>query len=1260
MKLSQLLLITVLLLELFAGTSFGQVDSVKQDGNWYYVYPFRQEVEIHDDYWIAVDDEDFYADYRNYFSVFEEIPDYFEAKDFYEADENEIQYWEKRLKKEWNFYRKKGVRLALGSKFEKQVRKNPFPFLYINYQFDKEVIPPFNKIPDGNYVQLFEDFCLVDKNGNCQEQKPRIAAYFSIKDNALEGEAFWLDLKGDTLKSGVFKNGLKEGIWVQNKESRIPDYLYAYSVRSFKKTGAFDDIDSSVFDAQFSGGILNGTFHSVVQNYGIKETIGSYSMGQPSGNWKIYSDSVLVMNLTFANPEDSIRSKKPIIRNGVLVFDDTWEYDMYSTRYQLMTPPSGFYEIAFTKEEDLELEEEHFKSYDLENGYRGPEYMVPPRLYGNPDYWLGYNYYSIIKDQETGLVETRGHFIDSLGAIMKYEGDYELYYPNGQLFTRYKFEGGELVNEDTLFWSNGVAHDVISFNADSNQYIRTVYDTKGTEFKKLVYDSLGDFSHFYKDPKKIIKRSFDTLIGTQSPYVFTYGFPFDSIAGGDYYYDNWKAMMDTVDDVTVIYQTWSGLNEQPLIKYSFDPVSNSLKIDEQNYDGNPYYSAERTFTSDYGAWNGTSSWKIGDIEVKNVSSGVLHPYLELDTFPQRFVNSSSYSYTVANDRTVLKNGNPFTGDVRLKMNRKKFKLSAKGMDLHFSNNWRAYRKYYRKLYKYFESGRVPKNPLFDITSGVDQAATLSANIYYQLFGEQLEDFFSYDYPTDELFGDPFDRKYDRLNNIAKIDGYMQDGKPHGVWRGYNKKGKLLRELEFINGEPEGVFRIYYIEPRAPKWEREFSEEDLPKKNTYFLFSTEEYKGGLLNGEFYQYDWNGEVSMQGQFKDDYLDGEVLERYPIAYSITNYENGYKDGYMRTYLTLPYQDTMLLYELNFQNDLLTGQSVAYHTNGRIAKQGFFMDGEPIDDYEAYDTLGNKFHHVKFQYGFPVEEKIWEENELSVRYLFNWEDSVAFDPSDITLTMSLQGVLYRAGYGLDYLEQEYYGRPRLINKEELQYRMTKYYPNDTIARDGDLLDGQKIGHWDFYSYDGEHLYHINYFDSIIEINDSIRFKSKGLYSELSPKGDTLFEALILEKSEKYDCAHTDHYEIRQYMTLWEASDTLQRMNGFVRNFYDNGTLQSEGYMKNGLPEGIWKYYDPFGKLNLMGQYILGKRDGRWLSGDLGKKKYLGEICLNPDLPDLEEEMEYRENLLDVMIINYHMGKALNKQFYDLNLNKYSEYQDE
>ncbi|MFT5777634.1 MAG: hypothetical protein ACI837_000582, partial [Crocinitomicaceae bacterium] len=208
-------------------------------------------------------------------------------------------------------------------------------------------------------------------------------------------------------------------------------------------------------------------------------------------------------------------------------------------------------------------------------------------------------------------------------------------------------------------------------------------------------------------------------------------------------------------------------------------------------------------------------------------------------------------------------------------------------------------------------------------------------------------------------------------------------------------------------------------------------------------------------------------------------------------------------------------------------------------------------------------------------------------------------------------------------------------------------------------LSKNKKFGLWKFYNYDGLFLYEVNYFDSIISLNDSIKFKSKGILTDYDNHGNKRYSAYVIEKFEKYDCSHTDHYEIRQLLTIDEVNDSIGRMNGFVQNYYDNGTLQGEGEMNDGIPNGLWKFYDPYGKLNKMGNYTMGKRHGRWLEGDLSKKKYLGEICMNPNLPNLEREIKYQENLLNITIINYKLGLEQNQQFYDVDMNRIVEMEE-
>ena len=478
----------------------------------------------------------------------------------------------------------------------------------------------------------------------------------------------------------------------------------------------------------------------------------------------------------------------------------------------------------------------------------------------------------------------------------------------------------------------------------------------------------------------------------------------------------------------------------------------------------------------------------------------------------------------------------------------------------------------------------------------------------------------------------------------------------------------MMEVTYLNGEVNGKVITYNY--ANPVKENEYSwmdydyanplRDSFPEKRVHYVASTSEFLNGKAHGKQFSYSWYGGITAESNFEDGFKDGLSIERNKLATTEATYKYGEANGYVRTYLTLNPRDSILLYNLNFQDGLLQGESKAFHTNGKLAKRGFFLDGQPIEDYEAYDSLGFKYHYVKFKYSFPIEEKIWEENELSVRYLFDWQDSIYFQPSDITTSQSLESVISNLGLGGGYFERPYYGRKSLVNKNGIDYHMTKYYPNDTISRDGDLSDERKVGCWQYYSYKGELLYEVDYQDSIIEINDSIRFKSKGVLTDFDIDGNPLYESFVIEMSSKYDCSHTDHYEVRQLFTKWEANESLGRMNGSVQNFYDNGTLQSEGIMKNGLPDGVWKYYDPYGKLNQYGMYVLGKRDARWLSGDLSKTKYLGDICLNPNLPDLEEEIKYRENLLDIKITNYSMGKSLNTQYYDINMNTFIDAEDE
>lgn len=1241
----------------FEGNS-QKVDTLEINGETFLVYPFRVEVEVHRDYYQILSSTATTEYFFNKFII--------EIRAEFGEDVSMKDY--KKIVKSFTKMNIDKNRKFLNKKFIKAARKNPFPLLEQKYNMNTDIIPVLDPIPDGEYIQLFEDFCVSDEKGNCQSDSNRIAGIFTIKDNVLEGEAKWFNLQGDVLKTGFFKGGLKTGEW-KSEDHKCEYSLTNDDAQKYKEMG-HPNADTTIVICNYENAAKTGAYQRFFSSKFPVEK-GNYKDGKKVGKWeyrdivykgwgklrkRIRNNELITFQFTYAD-QDTLISKRPWIRDGLI---NTYsvsldEFDFYP-KYSLLNIPDDIFEYNFEKEEDLNYEDESLGSYNMD-GYQ--EELYRDDYYGYGEYGEEFPYFqATVYDELLEKSRKRGQVIDSIGVVTNYNGAYEILYENGQVFLRYNFVDGHLEKEDTIFWSNGIAHDVITFNVDSNQYNRTVYDYEGKLFKELIYDSLGDF----------VRINFEYL---SEKFVFLDGYKAEDPEYGDYYfYTKTDTLSAELNEPLTVFRSWYKNDSSTLYNTNYDPNSRDLVRKHYSINRNETEINRKNFSESFESWTGKDSLNIGSLTLVSTASAALYDFgFWSDSVPQENVGYPYERYDVAVEDVLFKNDIPYTGEVEFNFNMKKLSISKSGLKIKFPKySTKKGEKLEKKIIKYRNNGKKGNQLLFSYLDASDYNLDIQSSLYNNFYSRMLGGLFNvggeYDHYENE-WEMAQSQKKSKYPKMEKIEGYMLDGKPHGIWRSYDQYNKLMTEVPFENGEISGVVKQYSYEYPLDEndyfgWGNESIGDTLPEKETYYLEHSAEYKNGMLNGFAFEYNWLNETTKKEYYEDDLRNGEWVERNNLAYTITNYKNGLLDGYMKTYLTLKGQDSILLYDLNFQDGALQGESKSFHLNGNLSKRGFFLDGQPIDDYEAYDSLGFKYHYVKFKYSYPIEEKLWEENELSVRYLFNWEDSIYFEASDITTSESLESMLYELGFGSGYLEQPYYGRPTLVEKDGVKYHMTKYYPNDTIARDGSLDQGKKVDLWKFFDYEGELLYEVDYFDSVLILNDSIRFKSKGILSDFDNSGNLISKSYIIEKFEKYDCSHSDHYEVRQLYTIWEADVSLGRMNGKVKNYYDNGVMQSEGEMKNGLPTGFWKYYDPYGKLHKYGEYVLGKRNGRWLSGDLSKTKYLGDICLNPNLPDLEEVVNYRQNLLDITITSYKYGKALNKQFYDINMNKFVDSEEE
>lgn len=1225
-----------------------KVNQTTFKGETVYVYPYKTEVSYQSDYFKALKGG-FYGNAGS--------KAWFIAMNGGELDRKMYKEYKKYMRKLTGMSKNKDNRHTASRKFKKAVRSNPNPLLEKKYTLDKDIIPSLDPIPDGKYVQYFDTFPMVKSNGKTEQIGNRVSGIFYLKNNLLEGEAVWLGMDGDTLKKGTFSKGMKIGEWML--ESRRTEYsLSKTSAKQYIELG-YPKMDTTTEFVHYANGIMNGLYRRFENSkYPVEE--GYFKDNKSEGEWierqvsytgtgskrkRNRNNEVVTFRYTPSTNENLV--KRPMIRfkhipNLDYFYDENFTFE---SKYAPYVAFSKIYTLGGeSEEESIELEEESQSSYEGSED----EYMEEPYM-EEEEYGYNDNYVRQRYDYNTGKYVSYPKLIDSLGITFNFKGVYEKRYPNGQLMVRYNFENGSLLEEDTIYWDNGKPYDVITFEKDSGQYLQTIYDYTGLLYKQIVFDSTGEFVRVNFEPSTTTYLTIDGFTAELRNPTDKY-----------FFYDKLDTLSHPLNDSLVLFRSWFTGDTSLLYNRSYDPGDRKLNFELYSVKGTPSTSAEIVFADDFESWTGTKNYYAGELNVKTTSSASYAQYYPVDSIPQKHVNDFDQLFEITEDHVLYHDGVAFSGDLKIEFGKNKFKLASDGNSIHadFSKSSKKSKKLQKDIAKYRKTGKTKYDLLLSMIDASEADEVYSEAIFYNLFGSFIGQFVEYPYTEYDYENEYRVNRKNSFPFAKKVIGKFAEGQPHGTWKVIDQHGKLLMEIPFMNGEIDGLMKTFdYKSPREMDYYMEMEPGDtFPKKQTYYLYSTSEFKNGYRNGKTIGYNWLGEIMAEENYVDGFLEGKAFERNKLAHTSLNYEQGALDGYVRTYLTLPGKDSVLLFNLNFQNGLLQGESKSFHINGNVAKRGFFLNGQPIDDYEAFDTLGFKYHYVKFQYSFPIEEKIWEENELSVRYLFDWRDSIVFEPSDITSTQSLDRILYDLGIGTEYLERPYYGRPSLIEKKGIDYHMTKYYPNDTIARDGGISKGKKVGCWEYYSYDGEFLYEVDYQDSILKINDSIQFKSKGILTDYDAKGNKLSESFVIEKFEKYDCSHTDHYEIRQLMTFWESSDTIGRMNGYVKNYYDNGVLQNEGMMKDGLPTGVWKFYDPYGKLNQVGEYVLGKRNGRWLGGDLSKTKYLGDICLNPNLPNLEEEIKYREKLLDIVITNYHMGKALNKEYYDVNLNNYGE----
>ena len=396
----------------------------------------------------------------------------------------------------------------------------------------------------------------------------------------------------------------------------------------------------------------------------------------------------------------------------------------------------------------------------------------------------------------------------------------------------------------------------------------------------------------------------------------------------------------------------------------------------------------------------------------------------------------------------------------------------------------------------------------------------------------------------------FYRYYDENLNLA-IDINCIDGKciQKGYYSdkklAYIKEGKLTENLDILTN---GKYTEYY-------------------KNGQIKIQGS-YKEGMRNGEFKTFLKNGKSAGFIIYKDGKIIKSTLVKamkdnasfspvtdiyYKLEDSHTLRKVDYENGLLKTYFIynkdgIPDGESVEYYEegsiesiVHFRNNIVEGLTITYYENGNIDEEVNYKNNKMNGEAKSYDENGKLNGRTIFKDNIKLEEDVYKENEI-LKNTFKNGELVKQDICELNGTLRERRILngdemeYSTFYPNGNVKQKILTKDKIIIKEQIYARSGNIMSNSFFS------DGKPVTEYFEYYPDGK------LFRKISTINKMLNGDSIEYY----PNGN------IKEKISFVD----------------------DKMNGEDIEYYENGVVKEKSYFINDEEEGEHFFYDEKGKL--------------------------------------------------------------------------------
>ncbi len=308
------------------------------------------------------------------------------------------------------------------------------------------------------------------------------------------------------------------------------------------------------------------------------------------------------------------------------------------------------------------------------------------------------------------------------------------------------------------------------------------------------------------------------------------------------------------------------------------------------------------------------------------------------------------------------------------------------------------------------------------------------------------------------------------------------------------------------------------------------------------------RDGKADGYWKTFNENGTKKSEGNRKNFELDS-VWKFYNTEGQLIleiNYKTGKKNGLKKTY-----REGELTTE-NFVNDVKSGATTYYFPDGKVKLVVNFVAGLEQGFAREYDKNGNIVTLIEYKKGYIISKaninRLDKEGRKQGSWIIFWEN----------FTIKLEGI-YKNDLKNGYFK-EYDQGGKLI-------KLSKYI-DDVLQEDAEEVI--KLDNRSDYYPSGK-----------LKITASFRNNvAEGIRREYDESGK-IIKGFLYKKGIKIADGITDEAGFRQ---------------GLWKEYFENGSLKSEGSYTDGKTVGTWKYYFQNGKIETAGSYNkAGKTEGDW-----------------------------------------------------------------